>query len=365
MPPLLSLHSRFFSHLYSFLNQAFRHLTQPTRYALRLGTAADLPLSEAELIAENALLRQQLIVLNRKVKKPRFTTADRLWLVLLASRVQQWKDALLILKPETLLRWHREGFRVFWKFQSRNRGGRPRLSADTIALIQQMAKDNRLWGAQRIRGELLKLGIEVAMATIQKYMRATRPDRAPSQTWSVFLNHHARDIWACDFLPVIDLMFRPLYFFFVVQLASRRVVHFGVTCHPTDAWVAQQLREATALGQAPRFLIRDRDRKYGEAFARVARASSIEILKTPYRAPKANAICERFLGSVRRECLDHLLILGERQLYRVVKEYVGYFNHSRPHQGIHQRVPAGTRLEGQERRKGRIIAFSVLGGCGG
>jgi len=148
-------------------------------------------------------------------------------------------------------------------------------------------------------------------------------------------------VWARDFLPVIDLFFRQIYAFFIIELGSRRVVHCGVTSHPTDTWVAQQLREATPYSLTPRFLIRDRDSKYGDDFARVAKASSIEVLKTPFRAPKANAICERFLGSVRRECLDHLLVVGNRQLHRVIKEYVGYFNRARPHQGIGQRIPGG------------------------
>lgn len=147
------------SSLFSWLDQAFRHLTQPARSSLLLGTAADLPLTRAQLIAENALLRQQLIVLQRQVKRPRLTPLDRFWFLILTSRVAHWKEVLLILQPETVLRWHRQGFRLFWKFKSRTRGGRPRLPPDTIALIQQMAKDNRLWGAQRIRGELLKLGI--------------------------------------------------------------------------------------------------------------------------------------------------------------------------------------------------------------
>lgn len=314
MPWLLYLQTHLFSRLFCFLDQAFRRLTQPARPSLLLGTATDLALSKAELIAENALLRHQLIILQRQVKKPHLTRSDRLWFLLLASCLSHWKEALLIFPPETLLRWHRQGFRLFWKFKSRNRGGRPRLSAEAITLIQQMAQDNRLWGAPRIRGELLKLGITVATATIQKYMRAARPNRAPSQTWSVFLKHHASDVWACDFLPVIDLFFRPLYAFFIVALDSRRVVHFGVTRNPTAAWVAQQLREATAFGPVPRFLLRDRDQKYGDAFMRVVKGSRIEVLKTPYRAPQANAICERFLGSARRECLVHMLILGERHL---------------------------------------------------
>lgn len=231
---------------------------------------------------------------------PQFTRSERLWLVHLASRVRNWKDILLILKPDTLPRWHRQGFRLFCKFESRNRDGRPKLSTETINLIKQMTKDNLLWGAERIRGELLKLGIRVATATIQKYMRLARPRRPPCLTWSVFLKKHAKNVWACDHLPVIDLFFRPIHLFFIVELASRRIIHFRVTAHPTDEWVAQRLREATPFGQAPRFLIRDRNSKYGEAFTRVAVGTSIEILKTPYHAPKANAVCERFLGSVRR-----------------------------------------------------------------
>ena len=251
---------------------------------------------------------------------------------------------------------------MFWKFKSRNHGGRPKLTSETIALIQQMAKENRLWGAERIRGELCKLGITVAKHTIQTYITQVRPAKPPSQTWAIFLKNHAKDMWACDFLPVIDIWFRPLFLFFIVELASRRIVHFGVTCSPTDAWVAQQLREATPFGQAPRFLIRDRDSKYGEVFTRVAVGSSIEVLKTPYRAPKANAICERFLGSVRRECLDHILVLGEQHLYRVIREYVEYFNRARPHQGIEQKVPEASSGVPAKQGKGKIIAFPVLNG---
>jgi putative transposase len=351
-----------FNRLASTLERTFLHLTQPARHSIALSLAADLPRSKSQLIAENALLRQQLIILRRQVRKPHFTRSDRLTLVLLASRVQQWKHTLLILQPETLLRWHRQGFRLFWAFKSRHRGGRPTLTAETIHLIQQMAKENVLWGAERVRGELLKLGIKVATVTIRKYVHQVRPSRTPSQTWSVFLANHAKDVWACDFLPVIDLFFRQVYIFFLVDLASRRIVHFNVTAHPTDVWVAQQLREATPLGQSPRCLIRDRDRKYGDAFMRVAKCSHIEILKTRYRAPKANAICERFLGSVRRECLDYMLILGENHLYRVIKEYVEFFNRARPHQGLDQRIPEGTPGEERKQRTGKIIAFPVLNG---
>ncbi len=228
-----------------------------------------------------------------------------------------------------------------------------------------MAAENRLWGAERIRGELLKLGIRVGKRTVQRHLRAARPPREPGrgQTWRTFLRNHAHEIWACDFLQVTDLLFRPLFAFFLVELGSRRVVHVGVTRHPTDEWVAQQLREATPYGEGPRCLLRDNDRKYGSAFAGVAAATGIAELRTAYRAPRQNAACERFLGSVRRECLDHVLVLSEAHLRRILREYAAYFNTTRPHQGLRQRVPAAA--EGCARRitlPGSVRAVPVLGG---
>jgi putative transposase len=328
-----------------------------------LGTLTDLVRSKSELVAENALLRQQLIILRRQVKRPACTKTDRMLLVLLSRMVRTWKQALVIVQPETLLRWHRQGFKLFWKYKSRAASLKPRLSQETISLIQEMARDNRLWGAERIRGELLKLGIHVCKRTIQKYMRAVRTTRPRGQTWATFLQNHAKDIWACDFLPVTDLFFRSLFAFFIVELHSRRVIHVGVTRSPTDAWAAQQLREATAYGRGPKYLIRDRDAKFGPRFARVAATSGIKILKTPYHTPRANAICERFLGSVRRECLDHLFILQEKQLHRVLRAYVQYFNQARPHQGIRQQIPDHYSEPGPaDREDGKILALPVLGG---
>ncbi len=214
-----------------------------------------------------------------------------------------------------------------------------------------------------MRGELLKLDIRVAKSTIQRYLREAGPPRGAGQPWATFLRNHAHEIWACDFLPVTDLGFRTLFAFFVVELGSRRVIHLGVTRHPTDAWVAQPLREATPFGQRPRYLIHDRDSKYGPAFARVAAATGIEELRTAYRAPRQNATCERFLGSVRRECLDHLLVLGEAHLRRILREYVTYFNTARPHQSLQQRIPdraAVCALRPEER--GPVRAVPVLGG---
>jgi putative transposase len=295
------------------LHQRFVTWTKPETTSLLLLTLTDLSRSKSELVAENALLRQQLIILRRQVKRPACTKTDRILLVLLAKIVRSWKQVLVIVQPETLLRWHRQGFKLLWRYKSRATCTKLKISAETVVLIKEMARDNRLWGAERIRGELLKLGIRVCKRTIQKYMRAVRTSRPRGQAWGTFLQTHAQQIWACDFLPVTDLFFRSLFAFFIIELKSRKVIHVGVTRSPTDAWTAQQLREATAFGVEPKYLIRDHDAKFGAGFARVAKSSRIEILTTPYHAPRANAICERFLGSVRRECLDHLLILHEKQ----------------------------------------------------
>ncbi len=355
---------------------AFATSPTPTSDSLLLGSAADLVRSRSELLLENAMLRQQLIVLRRQVKRPQLNNRDRFLLALLASKLRTWKNTLLIVQPATLLRWHRAGFRLFWKHKSRMADNRskPKLAAETITLIKQMAQNNRLWGAERIRGELLKLDIRVAKRTIQEYIRGAREagpdDGRKGQTWTIFLHNHAAQIWSCDFLQVYDLFFRPLFIFFVIELGTRRVVHFRVTRHPTDEWTAQQLREATPCGEQPKYLIRDNDRKFGPAFSRVARASGIKQLRIAYKAPKMNAVCERLLGSVRREYLDHMLILNERRLHELIMKYVRYYNRSRPHQGIGQAIPELTR--GQENppaqewleatAAGKVVALPVLGG---
>ncbi len=346
------------------LRQRLATATKPAEQGVAVGARTDLVRSRPALVAENVFLRHQLGILRRAVKRPSCTPADRALLVLLASRLRAWRLALLIVQPETVLRWHRQGFRLFWRLKSRPRSTpQPKVAAATIALIRAMAAANRLWGAERIRGELLKLGIRVAKTTVQRHMRDARPPRRTGQTWATFLRNHAREIWACDFLPVTDLLFRPLYAFVVVALDSRRVVHVGVTRQPTDAWVAQQLREATPFDQRPRYLVRDRDSKYGATFARVAAASGITERRTAYRAPRQNATCERFLGSVRRECLDHVVVLGAAHLRRVLREYVAYFNQDRPHQGIGQHIPGRAAASpAHAGGVGNVRAFPVLGG---
>jgi hypothetical protein len=226
------------------------------------GALGDLVRGRPALVAEDACLRQQLVILHRSGKRPRCTPTDRARLVLLGSRVRAWRQALVIGRPETVPRWHRQGFRLLWRQRSRSRSSpQPKVAAGTIALIRELAAANRLWGAERIRGELLKRGTRVATTTVQRHLRGARPPRRAAQTWATFLRNHADAIWACDVLPVTGLLFRPLHAFFVIALGTRRVGHVGVTPHPTDAWVAQQLREATPFDQRPRYLIRDRDSK--------------------------------------------------------------------------------------------------------
>jgi len=311
-------------------------------------------------------LRQQRIILARTTKRPRLSRTDRPLLVLLASRVRFWRPALLIVQPETLLRWRRTGFRLLRRWRSAvGRRRPPGLAPDTIALIERMGRENRLWGAERIRGELAKLGIRASKRTIQKYLRRARPPRPAGQSRRAFLRNHAGETWACDFLQLTDLLFRPVFALYIVELGTRRVVHVGVTRSPTGPWTAQQLREATPEGTRPRFLVHDHDAKYGPAFDRLAAASGVEVIRTPVRAPRANAVCERLLGGVRRECVDHVLVLGERHLRRVLAEYVGHFNHARPHQALDQRTPTAvgiaTRHPPTDAGR-RIVALPVLGG---
>lgn len=348
------------------VEQAVKRLVEPARSAAAAtaGATRDSVRSRADLLAENAFLRQQLIVLRRGKKRPIFGRTDRLLMVVLARLSRSWRDALLLVQPESLPRWHRDLFKITWRRKSKPKGQPKRLAQETIDLIRQMAVSNATWGAERVRGELLKLGIRVSKRTIQKYMSQVRPQRKPGQTWETFIRNHTNEIWTCDFLQLYDAWFRPIFAFFVVKHGSREVVHFNVTRSPSDAWVAQQLREATPWGEGPRFLIRDNDGKYRPLFEAVANGAGAEVVTIPPRSPNLNSICERFLGSVRRECLDHILIFGEDQLRRVLKEYVnGYFDVARPHQGLSQRIPGSVgRPPDEPPVGGDIVATPILGG---
>jgi putative transposase len=341
-----------------WIQRLIKQWAKPATLTLISGIFSDLTRSRSDLVIENAMLRQQLIVLNRQVKRPQITNHDRFRLILLAHFTRFWKQALHIIQPDTLLRWHRDLFRFYWRQKSKNK---QKVSLETIHIIHKMANENPLWGAERIRGELLKLGIKVCKRTIQKYMPKAKKSPSSSQTWVAFVRNHARDIWACDFTVVNDWLFRVYYIFVVMELKTRRIVQVAVTQSPSDEWTAQQLREATPWGKSPKYLLHDRDTKYGSHFSAVAAGSGIQELRIPYRAPRANGICERFMGSLRKECLDHTLILHGRHLMRVAREYTNYFNQERPHQGIGQRIP-NFYDQLKERSKGRITSKAILGG---
>jgi putative transposase len=348
----------------SFSNaaKAVREALRPRPHRVVTGLAADLLRTRAELAVENILLRQHLIAASRKVKRPVFQPHERGLIALLAAALPSWRDALLLVKPETVLRWHREGFRLLWRWKSRStKTPLSRMSSDVIELIERMATENRLWGAERIRGELLKLGIHVSKRTIQRHMRAgSRPLPPRGQNWHTFLRTHT--VWACDFLQAYDVWFRPMFAFFIVDVNTKQVVRVGVTRRPTAEWTAQQMREATPFGVGPKLIIRDNDGKFGDDFDHAANGAGIRVLRTAVRAPLMNSVCERFLGSVRRECLDHVIILSERHLDRLLKEYCfRYFNAARPHQGLGQRVPTAQALNARTHLPS-VIAVPVLGG---
>ena len=342
------------------VRSALREATRPL--PLVTGFTMDLGRSRQQLIAENVLLRQQLIVASRKVKRPTFRPHERGLVVLLSRLVNNWRSAVVLVKPDTILHWHREGFRLLWRWKSRPPSKpQPRLAADVIKLIRGMASSNATWGAERIRGELLKLGIRVAKRTIQRYMRAVRPPAPPrGQRWHTFLQNHT--VWACDFLQTYDIWFRPIFAFFIIDINTKAVIHVGVTRGPSETWTAQQLRDATPFGRGPQFIIRDRDDKFGADFDRAAKGAGIRVIRTAVKAPLMNSTCERFVGSARRECLDHIILLGERHMQSVLDEYcLRYFNTARPHQGLGQRIPVpATRRTCIDVSK--VVALPLLGG---
>ena len=321
---------------------------------------------KASLVAENLCLRQQILVLQRRHPRPRLQDKDRRFWILASRWCPHWRKSLVIVTPGTVLGWHRKGWKAYWRWRSRRRerSGRKTIPPDVKLLIRRMATENFLWGQKRIQTELARLGITVSAGTVAKYMRGIHRG-TPSPGWRNFLASHAREIWACDFFSVQTVFFRTIYVFFIIHHVSREVVHVRTTCHPTSEWTGQQIVEACDWDrEPPRFLIHDRDSRYGVAFHRRIRSLGITSIRTPFRSPQANAIAERWVRSVRNECLDHLLILNERHLRRVLVEYVAYFNRWRPHRSVGQRAPCAQAppLRDQAQEGVQVIARSVLGG---
>jgi len=309
------------------------------------------------LQAEILVLRHQLNVLRRKSpKRSTFSKFDRLIFAGLYGLAPNVLSALAIVKPETVIGWHRAGFRLYWRWESRSPGGRPKLSADIRKLIRDISLANPLWGAPRIHGELLKLGIDVGQTTVAKYMARNR--RPPSQGWKTFLRNHADGIASIDLFVVPTISFRLLYGLLILKHGRREILRLSATAHPSAEWISQQLTEAYGWEEGPGYLVRDRDSAYGEVFTRRVRAMGIRDRPTAPRSPWQNGYCERLIGSIRGECLDHMVVFGERHLRHLLRAYADYYNRTRTHLSLDKDSPASRAIE----PCGRILAAPILGG---
>ena len=315
--------------------------------------------SRLSLVSENLALRQQLVILRSKPTRPGLRDRDRLFWVVLSHLWRDWRSVLVIVKPETVIKWHRQGFKCYWRWKSRaGRVGRPMIDLEMRHLIRRISLENPTWGVPRIQAELNLLGYKVAESTVAKYRVRTR--NPPSQTWKSFLRNHSKDIVAIDFFVVPTVTFNILYGFVALLHNRRQVVHFNATAHPTALWTAQQMIEAFPEEIATRFLLRDRDSIYGEEFRRRVARMGIEEVITSARSPWQNPYAERLIGSIRRECLDHLIVINERQLRRILREYFAYYNEVRPHQSLEMNAPVAREVEPPAR--GKIISVPQVGG---
>src|SRR6201997_3475708 len=313
--------------------------------------------SRASLQAEILTLRHQLNVLRRKSpQRITFTSIDRLVFAGLYRLAPGVLDALKIVRPETVIRWHRAGFRSYWRWKSRPRSDRPTVAVEIRRLIREMSIANPLWGGLRVHGGLLKLGIDIGQTSVAKYMAKRRDP--PSQGWRTFLRSHADGIAAMDMFVVPTISFRLLYGLLIMGHGRRHILWFGVTAHPTAEWIANQVTEACGWEQAPRYLIRDRDGAYGEVFIRRLRSIGIRDRPTSPHSPWQNGYAERLIGSIRRECLDHVVVFGERHLRHVLLSYMKYHNEIRTHLSLEKDAPVARAVQ----LAGTILCRPVLGG---
>ena len=311
------------------------------------------------LIVENLALRQQLAVCKQSVKRPKLHPRDRVFWVWHSRLWPNWRSALAIVQPETVIRWHRQGFKLYWRWKSGAvKSGRPCIDREIRELIRRMSRENPTWGAPRIVSELALLGHEVAEQTVAKYVVRTR--KPPSQAWRTFLRNHMSDIAACDFFTVPTVTFRVLYVFIVLRHDRREIVHFNVTTTPYAEWTSQQIINAFPYEEAPRFLLRDRDGIYGDYFKKRIKNVGIEEVLIAPRSPWQNPYCELVIGSIRRECLDHVIVLGEAHLKHILTRYFQYYHESRCHLALDRNSPRPRQVEAPDR--GAVISIPQVGG---
>jgi putative transposase len=319
--------------------------------------------SRVDTSLEILALRHQVAVLKRKRQRARLTRTDRLFWIILRSVWSRWSDALVIAKPATVIAWHRAGFRLYWRWRSRSRGGRPRVSDEVRALIRRMRFENAGWGAPKIHGELLKLGFHISERTVGRYLRRLHPrQRDHSQNWLAFLANHREVLVAFDFFTVPTLTFKLLYCFLVIEHGRRKVLHCNVTPHPTSDWVVQQLRETFPEADPYRYAIFDHDSKFNDEVTSLLRSTGLQPKRTSIQAPWQNGIAERWIGSCRREMLDHVIPLNERHLRRLLRAYVSYHNEDRIHDALYKDAPNPRPVEDRPSQAATTTSSARLGG---
>ncbi len=317
--------------------------------------------SRSDLILENLALRQQVAVFTRTKPRAQLEPEDRILWVALRQSWSRWRDALAIVKPETVVSWHRSAFRRYWTSLS-NPPGRPKLGAEIRALVVRMASENPTWGAPRIHGELLKLGFRVSERTVSRYLPRDRPGQGAGKGWVTFLRNHREVLAAMDFFTVPTAMFRILYVWFVIHHDRRKILHFNVTEHPTAAWVIQQLRESFPYDTVPAYLVLDRDSIFATNVISTVRALGIEPKRTAYRSPWQNGVAERWIGSCRRELLDRVMVLDAGHLRRLLREYVEYYSIDRCHLGLEKDAPDRRPTQRRPSRRARVVSLPRVGG---
>jgi transposase InsO family protein len=320
--------------------------------------------SRRDLFLENVALRQQIAVLKRRHPQPRLAVSDKLFWVILQRLWPGWKRALILLQPETVVRWHRAGFKLYWTWLSRHRvrPGRKCVGRELRELIFRMVAENPTWGAPRIHGELKMLGFDISERTVLRWMQRAPRNPEPAKRWAAFLSNHREAIAAMDFFAVPTLTFGVLYCFFVITHDRRRILHFNVTLHPTSSWVSQQLREAFPYDTARKFLIHDRDAIFNSEVMETMKVIGIKSVRTSFKSPWQNGIAERFVGCCRRDLFDHVIVLNERHLKRLMRGYVEYFHEDRTHLGLAKETPAGREAAKNSVPQSRVISMPRLGG---